>query len=100
MRDTNKVIIKYEQQSTEIVATKEELIYIGENKELGIVECTIHYKDVDGNVIGNEFVEITGEKYGLLMSASPSFAPSKPENEYREEDLWYIIDLIRTENAS
>lgn len=33
--------------------------------------------------------------YDLLMSANPDFAPKKPANLYRIEDLWHFVDLIR-----
>lgn len=33
--------------------------------------------------------------YTELMSANPSWAPTKPANVFRKDDLWHIIDIIR-----
>ncbi|MEF2243968.1 hypothetical protein V1L65_03380 [Paenibacillus sp. IITD108] len=52
-------------------------------------------KDEQDEVIRSEQVAISGTMYELLMSENPSFAPNKPQNEYREVDIWYIVDLIR-----
>lgn len=52
---------------------------------------------VDNTIVGNKSYSITGTKYDLLMSQSPEFSPNKPLNEYREVDLWYMIDQIRNE---
>lgn len=40
-------------------------------------------------------VVIDGENYELLMSESPEFALGKPANDFRIEDLWYMIDKVR-----
>ncbi|WP_331697658.1 hypothetical protein [Paenibacillus sp. IITD108] len=59
------------------------------------IEVLIHLKDEQDEVIRSEQVAISGTMYELLMSENPSFAPNKPQNEYREVDIWYIVDLIR-----
>ncbi len=55
---------------------------------------------VDGNgkfVMPQQFrqYEIKGDNFAELMSASPSWAPNKPSNTYRNDDLWIFIDRIR-----
>jgi len=51
----------------------------------------------DGKVLGTKQYTISGDNYDLLMSASPVFAPNKPQDDFREEDLWYVINLIDPE---
>ena len=78
-----------------IYLTGEEITVINEYKELGTISIVVSYKTSDGITISKDDYQISGEDYDLLMSQSPDFAPGKPENEYREVDLWFIIDLIR-----
>lgn len=87
-------------KETEVTNTiiKEELINISENKIDKTIELTINKYDDSDCIAGVEYVNIVGDNYDLLMSANPTFAPNKPENEYREEDLWYIIDVIKVCN--
>jgi hypothetical protein len=77
------------------LATTEELVSIMETKLNRLVQVRVHIKDGHGEVIQNEAFDISDENYDLLMSESPSFAPGKPLNEYREQDIWHVIDLIR-----
>lgn len=60
-----------------------------------MIAVTINLKNKNGDVVKTESYEIIGEHYDLLMSESPGFADGKPANEYRESDLWYIIDMLR-----
>ena len=83
------------QQTVE--ATKEEITLINENKQQKSIYIETIYKDINGNIIENTSTVISGDNYNLLMSQSPEFAPNKPLNEYREVDLFYIIDKIRSE---
>lgn len=48
---------------------------------------------VNGNVY--EEINIDGDDFTELMSAGPSWAPTKPANTYRNEDLWVFIDRKR-----
>lgn len=34
--------------------------------------------------------------YDELLSANPSWAPTKPGGVFRKEDLWHFVDLIRS----
>ncbi|PFB95158.1 hypothetical protein CN296_20925 [Bacillus cereus] len=97
MRSCTKVIKKYEQVLIQKFAVNEEFTMIAENKNMKKIEVSIEYKDVNDIVIGNETHMIMDGKYDLLMSDSSQFAPDKRLNEYRESDLWYIIDQIREE---
>jgi len=93
MRDYVKSITQTVEQS--VSSATEEITTIVEDKSKSYINVGITFKDSDSNTIGTENVMIVGDHYTLLMSANPEFATSKPENEYRESDLWYIIDLIR-----
>lgn len=82
------------------VITKEEFEEIFENKVYKTIIVSIKQYDSDDYLVRNIKQTIDGDKYDLLMSESPEFAEGKPENEYREVDLWHIIDLIREEQKS
>jgi hypothetical protein len=77
-------------------AVSEDIIYKEEDKNAQYVAVTLEYKDADGNVLATKREEIIGEYFQLLMSEAPDFAPGKPANEYREQDLYYVIDMIRS----
>lgn len=95
LRNINKVFKQCVLQEVDKMASIEEITLINENKSLEEIEVMVKYKDISGNVIGNDRYYIKEDNYTLIMSQSPNFAPNKPINEYREIDLWYIIDLIR-----
>lgn len=76
-------------------ADKEDLIVINEDKQDRRIKVTVGYFDSSDNLLEKEDVVLTGEYYDLLMTDSPSFAPGKPLNEYREIDLWHVIDLMK-----
>jgi hypothetical protein len=95
MRTINKEITKMQETSCTVIASTENIVSISENKNIRVVYVVTEYKDSDGNSIGQENTTIAGDDYTLLMQERPSYASQKPLNEYRESDLWYIIDLIR-----
>ncbi|WP_220387728.1 hypothetical protein, partial [Sporomusa ovata] len=78
-----------------VTIVKEDIVYIVESKDSNHIHVKLNLIGENGNIVQCEEYGIDGDNYVLLMSANPSFAPSKPENEYREEDIWYVIDLIR-----
>lgn len=82
------------------VITKEEFEEIIENKVYKTIIVSIQQYDSDDYLVRTVKQTIDGDKYELLMSESPEFAEGKPENEYREIDLWYIIDKIREEQTT
>lgn len=51
---------------------------------------------VNGNVY-DEY-QIQGDDFAELMSAGPSWAPNKPANTYRNEDLWVFVDRFRSQS--
>lgn len=38
--------------------------------------------------------EIRGREYKALISHKPSWAPNKPKDTFRKEDLWTVIDAL------
>ncbi|MFB9324287.1 hypothetical protein, partial [Cryptosporangium minutisporangium] len=91
MRVSNKEITVVRSVTSKIPAATEHLTSINNYKEARTLVATVKYHDRDDLEIGQRTWYITGENYDLLMSESPDFAPGKPENEYREVDIWYII---------
>lgn len=96
MRTVNKEITKTRANTYSVTATTEKIISINENKSSKLVHVLTQYEDSDGNVLSQNNVVITGDDYDLLMQAGPDYAPQKPLNEYRETDLFHLIDLIRS----
>lgn len=46
-----------------------------------------------------ETLTISGDDYQALMSENPPWAPTKPGNTFRKDDLWFAIDAIRSNTA-
>jgi len=95
MRDSNKTIHRIITTEISEKAATEEIKTTLEDKQNKSIQVVIVYRDTTGKQIGDEMIMLEGEEYGLLMSANPDFAPEKPKNEYREADLWYVLDTIR-----
>lgn len=95
MRECNKEIELQKVTNIVEIATTEEIVRITEDKVSNLICVDTISKNANGDIINNENTTIYGDYYNMLMSESPSFAPNKPQNEYREDDIWYIIDLIR-----
>lgn len=96
MRTSNKTMLieKYEVSKAQVTVCTEEFLEVRENKLSRQIDVLIAYKNEHEEIIKQEQKVITGRNYELLMSASPDFAPNKPLNEYREQDLWHVIDMI------
>lgn len=93
-----KVGIEIERKITTTVrdiAVKEDFQYINHYKSNSYAEIsTVFFNDKD-EPIQHNYYEITGELYELLMSDSDMFPPGKIKGEFRDEDLWCIVDKIR-----
>ena len=87
-------------QLIEGLITNEEVLTEIKNRTLKYIEVEIAQYDSDLYEVAKQRYTIDGDKYELLMSESPDFAPGKPKNDYREDDLFYIIDLIREERKA
>lgn len=80
---------------TQETATREDIVVKNTNKEMKLIYVEVSFTKEDGTELNRDKLTITGENYDLLMSESPEFAPNKPINDFREEDLFYIIDKMR-----
>lgn len=78
-----------------VEATREAFLIISENKVLKEIFLTIGIYDAAGGLLRKDQYLISGKHWDVLMASSPPEFLSKPENEYRESDLWHIVDLIR-----
>lgn len=94
MRASNKEVTHSVYTSVTKKASTEELIVISEYKQEKRIKVTVGYFEEDGRLMDQVEVVIYDEYYEMLMSDSPNFASGKPLNEYRESDLWYVIDLL------
>lgn len=94
MRAVRKMFEKIKKVTYYEEAITEEIYLIEENKLNNTVVVRTVFKGIYGEVLSEMTYWITGDNYDKLMADSPEFAPGKPENEYREVDLWYIIDKI------
>lgn len=95
MRESNRQFIQKKIVEEIVTASKEDLKVVNKNKEDKVIDIIVAFKDSSGSLLGEENLFITGDHYELLMSENPEFAPNKPLNDFREDDLWYIIDMIR-----
>ncbi|MER2057237.1 MAG: hypothetical protein ABTA16_00355 [Niallia sp.] len=79
--------------------TNEDIISEVKNyEEKRIVVVTKYLNDLESSDGTTTIIE--GEYYDLLMSQSSEFTEGKPLNDYREHDLWYVIDLKRNEQQT
>ncbi|EOR24973.1 hypothetical protein A499_06475 [Niallia nealsonii AAU1] len=97
MKSTNKVFIEYVQTALKKQAVSKDLLSYTVYKENKYVEADVGYYDVNNQQIGSIKFLVNNDRYELLMSESPEFAPGKPADDFREDDLLYIIDLIENE---
>ncbi|WP_419885176.1 hypothetical protein [Paenibacillus sp. B-A-8] len=96
MRGINQEITVTKESTITYTATSERIVGINENKNSQVVYVQIELSSSDGTVLKEESLVITDADYDLLMQGNPSYAPQKPVNEYRESDIWHIVDLVRS----
>jgi hypothetical protein len=97
VRDILMEVTITEEVQNKYTATTEEMSTILEDKINKFITVEVIQRDVNKKLLRSLKYTIIGDNYDLIMSVSPSFAPNKLENEYRECDLWYIIDLLRSQ---
>ena len=96
MRTINREISRVKVENVAEMATAEQIVNIFEDKRSKVISIVVALTNVESEFIYEEHYEIKSDHYELLMSEYPDFAPSKPKNEYREEDIWHFVDLIRS----
>lgn len=94
MREVSLQLTKTVTEYVMVTAVSEEIISIQEDKIGRNIEVVTEFKSAHGESLKRQAHTISGNYYDLIMSANPDFAPGKPENEYREIDLWHVIDLL------
>lgn len=97
MRVINESISLQQILVVERTAVSEEIVSIYEHQIDRFVNVTTTLRDAEGAIIQSRVHEIKGPFYDMLMAASSQDGPGKPENEYREFDLWRVIELIKSE---
>lgn len=96
MRSINKEITVTKETTITYTASSERIVGINESKNSQVVYVQIELSSNEGTILREDGVVITGADYVLLMQGNPPYAPQKPINEYRESDIWHIVDLIRS----
>ena len=79
--------------------THEEIVSTSHDKITKKLELTVHLYREDGSFINGESYVIQGDDYTFLLSADPAFTEGKMENDYREVDLWCMVDKLREREA-
>lgn len=88
--------IEVVKQVTETIAVRyEEIESFSEIKSLKEVQVKLNYYNRDRQFMLSESYKIDGENYDLLMSTSDVFGEGKSQDEFRKDDLFYVIDTIR-----
>jgi len=100
MREVNKTIEVNSIVKVNKTIKYEDITMYSVNTQNKVITAILSSKDEQQTEINSENFEITGDNYNLLMSDSPSFAPGKPSDDFRREDLFYIIDKIRDEQQT
>jgi hypothetical protein len=75
----------------------ETIVYIEELPNIW-VRASVGKTDSNGELLPNQTSQrytIENEDLTELLSANPSWSPSKPGGTYNNEDLWYFIDKLR-----
>lgn len=89
MREKHREIVVLAEQ------THEDIVSTSYDKISQRLQLTVHLYRVDESLINPESYVIEGEDYIFLMSTNECFEPGKEENQYREIDLWCMVDRIR-----
>ena len=93
LREKQREIVVMAQQ------THEDIVSTSHDKISQRLQLTVHLYREDNSLINPESYVIEGEDYTFLMSVDPSFAEGKPEGDYREVDLWCMVDKLREREA-
>lgn len=66
--------------------------YINKTVQFAIAEAT----EVDGELVPDlstqDYITLTGDDFDDLMGESPDWAPGKPANSFRQDDLFTVLD--------
>ncbi|MBP2644069.1 MAG: hypothetical protein H6Q67_1956 [Firmicutes bacterium] len=91
--DVELTVITATTETETVNATAVDLIKIVENSANSTVGVTCQYTLSDSTTTTKNYT-IASDNYTLLMSANPSWATGKPANEWRKEDVWFLITYM------
>ena len=95
MAEINEVITSYELVEKSVIAIKEEVLRYVWDSGSRYVNVTVIKLSKDDSILAEDSYVIVDDFYDLLISDSPEFAPGKPADEFRNDDLLYIVRLIK-----
>ena len=96
MRTTNRTVDKLTTITVTEVGITEEFIYRQDFPLQKLYMTRTRLLNDNNEMVEEQDINITGDDYDLLMSQSPEFSPGKVAGDCREEDVWYMVDLIRS----
>jgi len=79
--------------TTTVTATAVDILSIFDDVGTSTVQVVCHFTLSDSTTMVKTYL-IAGSYFTLLMSAAPSWAIGKPANDYRKEDIWWIITYM------
>lgn len=79
--------------------THEDIVSTSHDKISKKLSLTVHLYREDQSFINGESYVIEGGDYAFLMSDDPAFAEGKMADDYREVDLWCMVDKLREREA-
>lgn len=97
MRDVGEKVKYSKLVVVEEVGVKEDIMYINHSIPENYISVGTRLFNSSNEIIREENIIISGEKYDLLLSESSEFEGGKQEGSYREKDVWHIVDKIRDE---
>lgn len=77
----------------------EEIYSYSHNRGLRRLVVKVNYLDESSTPFLSEEITIKEDRYDYLMGTSPSFPNGKSPNEFREDDLWHVIDTMRDSDS-
>jgi hypothetical protein len=72
----------------------EEVISYTVDFSLGGVYAILGVFDENHKVITNRLVNLGRAGFDLLMEANPTWAPNKPANNFRKEDIFTVMQIM------
>lgn len=95
-RNVGEKISYYKRVLIEDVGIREEIININHSVKSRQITIYTNLFNTLNEVIKEETVLIDGNYYLQLMPDEAVFEEGKERNVYRDSDLWYIVDKIRS----
>lgn len=94
IRNVGKKVRITETVEVEKTVTQEKITAIFTRPDSKEIEVTLGLLDEGGAEIAKKFISIASQDYDLLFSDDPFFETGKSSGNYRESDLWKVIDKV------